>query len=341
MEAIGSIRHSIKLSQKTRNRGVATQGTRRDTKRHEEKMAMNKIRASCSGMAASARQLTHLQQWDVMRKVKASMSGRMPCPRFVTASWLLISLLLVGCRSSGQLSGKWIDLSHSFSDETVYWPTAEPFKLETVAAGVTEKGYYYSAYQFCAAEHGGTHLDAPVHFSEGRKSVDQVDVQQLIGSAIKIDVSANALANRDYLITVDDLTKWEASNGIIPGGAIVLLYTGYSRYWPDRLKYLGTDKRGEEAVAELHFPGLHPDAARWLTGNRRIKAVGLDTASIDYGQSQLFESHQILAGQETPIFENVANLDQLPVTGALVVALPMKIKGGSGGPLRIVALVPN
>lgn len=213
-------------------------------------------------------------------------------------------------QSRSALEGRWIDLSHSFSDETVYWPTAEPFKLETVAAGVTEKGYFYSAYQFCAAEHGGTHLDAPVHFSEGRKSVDQVDLQQLIGSAVKIDVSANALANPDYLITVDDLTKWEASNGIIPGGAIVLLYTGYSRYWPDRLKYLGTDKRGQEAVAELHFPGLHPDAARWLTGNRRIKAVGLDTASIDYGQSQLFESHQILAGQETPIFENVANLDQ-------------------------------
>lgn len=254
---------------------------------------------------------------------------------------LIAAAAMVACSQRTELSGRWIDLSYPFSDETVYWPTSEPFKRETVAAGMTEQGYYYSAYNFCAAEHGGTHVDAPLHFAEGRKSVDQIELSRLISNAVSIDVSANALANRDYLVSADDLTRWESSNGRIPDGSILFLYTGYGRYWPDRVKYLGTDKRGPEAVAELHFPGLDPNTARWLTENRRISAIGLDTPSIDYGQSQHFETHQILARQEIPIFENVANLDQLPVKGALVVALPMKIKGGSGGPLRIAALIPE
>jgi kynurenine formamidase len=119
----------------------------------------------------------------------------------------------------------------------------------------------------------------------------------------------------------------------------VLLKTGYARYWPDAKRYLGTDEKGQEGVAKLHFPRLDPEAAKWLVAERQIKAVGLDTASIDYGPSKLFESHRILFEKDVPSFENVAGLDQLPATGAYVVALPMKIKGGSGGPLRIVAWV--
>jgi kynurenine formamidase len=237
--------------------------------------------------------------------------------------------------------GEWIDLSHDFSSETIYWPTAEPFKLDTVAAGMTEKGYYYSAYQFRAAEHGGTHIDAPVHFAEGRKSVDQLELDRLIGPAIKLDVSSKANANRDYQVAKSDFMAWEQEHGAIPDGAIVMLQTGWSTRWLDRVSYLGTSKPGAEGVAELHFPGLAPDAARWLTENRKIKAIGLDTASIDYGQSQLFESHRVLMGQNIPAFENVANLERVPATGAFVIALPMKIKGGSGGPLRIIALVPS
>ena len=102
---------------------------------------------------------------------------------------------------------------------------------------------------------------------------------------------------------------------------------------------MGTDERGPAAVAKLHFPGLHPDAARWLVANRQINAIGLDTPSIDYGQSTLFESHRILFEKNIPAFENVANLDQLPVKGFTVIALPMKIKGGSGGPVRIIAML--
>mgnify|MGYP002065381473 CR=1 FL=1 len=115
--------------------------------------------------------------------------------------------------------------------------------------------------------------------------------------------------------------------------------TGYGQFWPDRQKYLGTDQRGPEAVAELHFPGLHPDAARWLVQNRKIKAFGLDTPSLDYGQSTHFETHQVLNGANIPGFENIANLDQLPAKGSWVIALPMLIRNGSGAPLRMVALV--
>ncbi|HEY4643237.1 MAG TPA: cyclase family protein, partial [Bacteroidota bacterium] len=128
-------------------------------------------------------------------------------------------------------------------------------------------------------------------------------------------------------------------HGRIPQKAIVLIRTGYGSFWPDREKYMGTPERGTEAVAKLHFPGLHPDAAKWLIDERSVKAVGLDTPSIDHGQSTQFESHVTLFEANVPAFENVANLDQLPVNGFTVVALPMKIRGGSGGPLRIIALV--
>lgn len=237
-------------------------------------------------------------------------------------------------------AGKVVDLSHTYDSDTVFWPTAEDFHLEKDFEGMTEKGYFYAANKFSAAEHGGTHIDAPIHFAKGGLPVDEIPLEQLMGPAVVIDVSEQSEKDPDYQVQVADFEKWEEANGTIPNGAIVLLRTGYSKHWPDRKKYLGTDERGAQAVAKLHFPGLHPDAARWITQERSIKAIGLDTASIDYGQSTLFESHRVLLGKNTPAFENLANLDQLPVKGFHVIALPMKIKGGSGGPLRAVAIVP-
>ena len=236
-------------------------------------------------------------------------------------------------------TGRVVDLTHAFDANSVYWPTAEPFKLETDFEGMTEKGYYYSAYRYSAAEHGGTHLDSPVHFAKGRHTVDQIPLQQLMGAAVVVDVTSQCATNPDYQVSVADFQNWERRNGRIAPGTIVLLRTGFGKYYPDRKKYLGTEERGAEAVAKLHFPGLDPAAARWLTQNRSIKAIGLDTPSIDYGQSTLFESHRILFEKNIPAFENVANLEQLPLKGFSVIALPMKIKGGSGGPLRIVALL--
>ncbi len=253
----------------------------------------------------------------------------------------LIAATAIGQRVASLPAGTVVDLSHPFDATTVYWPTAEAFKLEKDFEGMTDKGYYYSAYRYSSAEHGGTHIDAPVHFAKGRNTVDAIPLNQMIGPAIVVDVTRHVDHNRDYQVTADDFKNWERRNGRIANGSIVLLRTGFGRFYPDRKKYLGTDQRGEKAVADLHFPGLHPDAARWLTTNRNIKAIGLDTPSIDYGQSTLFESHRILFEKNIPAFENVANLDQLPLKGFSIVALPMKIKGGSGGPLRMIAIVPG
>jgi len=236
---------------------------------------------------------------------------------------------------------KIVDLTYSFDETTIYWPTAEGFKLKVDYKGLTDKGYYYSAHSFCTAEHGGTHLDAPIHFYENRNSADEIPLKNLIGSAVVIDISEKCLNDRDYLISVDDFLNWEIENGKITERTIVLLQTGYGKYWPDRMKYMGTDEKGEDAVSKLHFPGLHPDAAGWLVAERQIKAVGIESPSIDYGQSQYFKTHVILTENNIPIFENVANLEMLPAKSFTVIALPMKIKGGSGGPLRIIAIVQN
>lgn len=238
-------------------------------------------------------------------------------------------------------SGTWVDLTHPLNEQAVFWPTAKMFELETVAEGQTEGGYFYSAYNFSAAEHGGTHIDAPVHFAEGRLATDEIPVEQLVGPAVVIDVKAQAAKNRDYQIRVEDVTAWEEANGQLPEGAIILFNTGFSRFYPNRERYMGTAERGSEAVADLHFPGIHPELARFLALKRVIKAVGLDTPSVDYGQSTTFESHVTLYQENIYGLENVANLDSLPATGATVIALPMKLEGGSGGPVRIVAHLPE
>lgn len=237
-------------------------------------------------------------------------------------------------------SGNVVDLTYTFDSESIFWPTAEGFVREATDDGFTEKGYYYYAGTFRLSEHGGTHIDAPIHFGEGQLTLDQLPLEQLMGPAIVVDVSEKAGGNRDYEVSVEDFEAWEATHGVIEDGTIILLQTGNGQYWPDRERYMGTAERGADAVAKLHFPGLHPDAARWLVEHRSINAIGLDTPSIDYGQSQLFEAHQILYAENIPAIENVANLDLLPANGFTVIALPMKIKDGSGGPLRIIALVP-
>jgi kynurenine formamidase len=264
-------------------------------------------------------------------------------PSFLLSLALVAGLAVAAAqaqqRTASLLSGTIVDLSYAFDSATVYWPTAETFHLEKDFEGTTEQGYYYSAYRYSAAEHGGTHIDAPVHFAKGRNTVDEIPLVQLMGPGIVVDVTKQCEKNPDYLITESDFKVWEQRNGRIAAGTIVLLRTGFGKFYPDRKKYLGTEERGAGAVANLHFPGLDPAAARWLGQNRNIKAIGLDTASIDFGQSKLFESHRTLFANDIPAFENVANLEKLPARGFSVIALPMKIKGGSGGPLRIIAVI--
>lgn len=259
-------------------------------------------------------------------------------------AFVVLAVSACACSSASNAprwpSGTLVDLSHDYSDQTVFWPTAESFKLDKVADGVTPQGYYYAANNFATSEHGGTHIDAPVHFARGHWSVDQIPLTQLVGDAIVVDVTAACASQPDYRVTIEDFTAWERTNGAIPDAAIVLIRTGFSKFWPDAARYLGTAERGEAAVAKLHFPGLHQDAAKWLAETKHVKAVGLDTASIDYGQSTMYETHRMLYERDIPAFENLTNLDQLPARGAFIVALPMKIKGGTGAPLRAIAIVP-
>jgi kynurenine formamidase len=237
--------------------------------------------------------------------------------------------------------GRWIDLTHAFDEQTVFWPTEAGFKLETERSGVTPQGYYYAANRFTTAEHGGTHLDAPRHFSADGLTADAIPLDRLVGAAAVVDVRDRCGADAAYEITPDDLVAWEARHGRQLVDVIMLLRTGWGAKWGDRAAYLGTAATGPEAVAQLRFPGLSPLAARWLVDHRRVKAVGIDTASIDYGPSTAFGTHVAFCTANVPVFENVADMDGIPATGAFVVALPMKIAGGSGGPLRIIARLPE
>lgn len=233
-----------------------------------------------------------------------------------------------------------VDLTHAFDENTVYWPTSPSrFRLDTLSHGETEGGWFYSAFAISAPEHGGTHLDAPVHFAEGGATADEVELERLIGPAVVIDVSAEAQQDRDFLLGRQHIEAWEAEHGRIPDGAIVLLRTGWDRFWPNARTYLGSDRPGD--ASDLHFPGFAPEAARFLTESRAVSAVGIDAASIDHGPSRDFAAHRILAAAGVPALENLAGLDRLPATGATLIALPIKVAGGSGGPVRAVALVPR
>jgi kynurenine formamidase len=235
---------------------------------------------------------------------------------------------------------KVVDLTYAFDAKTIYWPTSTTaFQLDRLSYGKTEAGFFYASNSFCTPEHGGTHLDAPVHFGEGKRTADQIPPEQLIGPAVVLDVATKATADPDYRLTLEDVRAWETQHGSIPAGAIVLLRTGWGARWPDRKRYLGDDTPGD--ASHLHFPSYGADAARFLIEQRKVGVLGVDTASIDHGPSKDFIVHQIANGANVPGLENVARLEEVPPTGAWVIALPMKIAGGSGGPVRIVALVPG
>ena len=251
-------------------------------------------------------------------------------------------MLLVGCAAQTPPSVSpapcLVDLSHSYDEDTIYWPTSPSrFVKATISHGETSGGYFYSAYEIATPEHGGTHLDAPVHFAEEGSTTDEVPLERLIAPGVVIDISEAASKDRDALLTVRQIEAFESEHGRISPGSIVLIRTGWSDFWPDAKRYLGDDRSGD--ASNLHFPGISEAAARALV-ERSIGAVGIDTASLDHGPTKAGLAHRVLASANTPGFENVTHLDALPTTGAEIIALPMKITGGSGGPLRIIARVP-
>lgn len=251
---------------------------------------------------------------------------------------LSFSLLVCALSANALDEKKLVDLTYPFSAETHHWPTAKPFHLEKVSEGRTPDGYWYSSYNYGGSEHVGTHLDAPFHFAEGKWTTEQIPLGRTIGAGVVITIGRQTEKDADYLLKVEDLRAWEKLHGRIPAGAIVLIHTGWGRYWGDRKRYFGTDEPGN--VSDLHFPGVSKEAAQFLAKQRNVKALGIDTPSIDHGPSRDFITHQILGAANVPIFENVAALEKLPAKGATIFALPMKIQGGSGAPLRIFAVLP-
>ena len=253
-----------------------------------------------------------------------------------------VGLLLPMATFSGDFDhGRWVDLTHEFSEDTISHPRGQPFVHTPSVVGMTRGGFYMATYNYSGSEHVGTHLDAPAHFREGGRSIEQLPIEQIIGEAIVVDVKHKVAADQEYLVTVDDILAWEKTNGAIPDNCIILFNTGLANVWPDKIKYTGTDKRGNEGAAELKNPGIHADAATFLAKNRRVKAVGIDSTSFDNGRQPDRRSHRILFEHDIPGIENIANLDELPPKGAYLIGLPMKIKGGSGAPIRVIAFVPD
>ncbi len=256
----------------------------------------------------------------------------------------LPSLLLVAAaglaqsRPAGAIDPRRVvDLTYPYEERTVYWPTAERFQWKKDAWGLSPGGYWYASASFCTSEHGGTHLDSPVHFAEGRWTTAEIPLERLIGPAVVVDIREACAKDRDYRMTAADVLAWEKRHGRIRQGEIVLVRTGWGKYWPDLKQYLGSDKRGD--ASGLSFPGLSQEAAALLV-ERKVSGVGIDTASLDYGRSTDFIAHRILNAANIYGLENVAQLERVPSRGATLVALPMKIQGGSGGPVRIIAVLP-
>ncbi|HEX2056574.1 MAG TPA: cyclase family protein [Nitrospiraceae bacterium] len=255
---------------------------------------------------------------------------------FLTAAMVLSLCGVVW--AEGVDRAKLVDLTYELDETTIAWPTNRPFHRDRTAWGITAHGYWYASADFAMSEHAGTHIDAPVHFAEGRASVDRIGVDRLIAPAVVVDVREAAAKDADYRLRVEDLRDWEGRHGIIPAGAIVVMRTGWGRYWPDRVAYLGSST--PQDVTTLHFPGFSPEAAEFLIKERAIVGIGIDTASIDHGPSRDFVVHRIVGAAGVYALENIAHADELPESGATLIALPLKIKDGTGGPIRLVAVLP-
>lgn len=230
---------------------------------------------------------------------------------------------------------KIIDLTHALNEKNPYWPgdKYEPFRLRTIAT-IEQDGVLSKA--FSMPEHCGTHLDAPNHFEKGQPSVDRIALKDLVGPGVVIDVSAEATRDADFMLEAEHVRAWEAKHGRVPEGAIVLLCTGWSRFWTNYPRYKNQDPMGK-----LHFPGYSKAAARLLVAERKARGLGIDTLSIDRGLSRDFAVHHVVNAAGRYGLENVANLDRLPPRGFHVIVAPLKIETGSGGPARILAVLPR
>ncbi|HWP15007.1 MAG TPA: cyclase family protein [Xanthobacteraceae bacterium] len=183
-------------------------------------------------------------------------------------------------------------------------------------------------------EHAGTHIDAPFHYAENGAAVEAIPVEQLVVPLAVVDVSAQAARNADYALSRGDLAEWEAEHGRFPDGCCVAMHSGWARHANDPARYTGKD-----AAGVFHFPGFHPGAAEWLLKERSVVGLAVDTLSLDPGSSKDFRTHTVWLPSGRWGIENLANREQVPPSGAtLVVGVP-KVKGATGAPARILALV--
>lgn len=224
-----------------------------------------------------------------------------------------------------------IDLSYAISDKMVAWPgDAKAFEAKSNAT-VEKNGYFTRS--FWMLEHYGTHMDAPAHFPPGTTTLDQIAVEKFFGPAVVLDVTQESGRDPDYQLSVKKIAAWEEKHGKIPAGAIVVLRTGWSARWPDVARY-----RNQDANGKMHFPGYSVEAAKILL-ERKVSGLGCDTLSIDPGNSPDFPVHHLVLGAGVYQLENLADLSELPEAGAFLIAAPMKLEGGSGGAVRVLALV--
>src|SRR5687767_9555305 len=216
------------------------------------------------------------------------------------------STSVTSTRSNPLETGRVIDLSHAYDASTVYWPTSpSSFKLEQLSEGINASGFFYASNTFCTPEHGGTHLDAPIHFAEKGWRTDEIPVERLVGRAVVIDVAPAAAQDPDYRLTTADVQNWESRNGRIPAGSFVILRTNWSKRWPNRKAYMGDDTPND--ASNLHFPSFGEEAARVLVSERKVAALGVDTASIDHGPSKTFMVHRVAGAANVLGFENLTN----------------------------------
>jgi kynurenine formamidase len=235
-------------------------------------------------------------------------------------------------------TAKIVDLTYTFDERTIYWPTEKGFVLQFEKNIETSEHDSFVTANYAGPEHGGTHCDAPRHYDADGRALDQVPLKDCIGPAAVVDFSARAAIDADATLSVDDLEAYERAYGRIPDGAIIVARSGWGKYWPDRKLYMGTDSLDD--VAGLHFPGCSAAAVDFLLKNRRVAAIAIDTASIDPGNSKEFPAHRLWLSANKPGFENLAHAERLPAIGATIFCIPMKIGMGTGGPTRIFALVP-
>lgn len=224
-----------------------------------------------------------------------------------------------------------VDLSHVFGTSIPTYLLDEVPQKETFVT-VENDGFYIQRWNY--TEHAGTHLDIPAHFISGGETVDNYPAELLVAPAVVIDIAAKAEANPDATLDVSDIEAYESANGDIPEGAVVFMYSGWDGRWNSV-----EDFRNADAEGVMHFPGFSPEAAAFLLEQRSINGIGVDTLSLDPGNSSTFDVHVSVLGAGKYGIEGVNNLTAILGTGATVIAGVPRWEDGSGGPARLLALV--